>query len=228
MKRRYKLLLIIIIGIVITILISYQNPDTKVKIMAISDGIGMGMTPYNIVGISFNDYLANYYEKSSNLSTYNKDFMISHLTIDELKEYLEKNTKGRISNVPIKQTINNSNIITISIGVEQFADLSLRTKDFTKYINKYIEDYKFVLANIRTFYDKEIIILGLYPTFNFSKNDTLIVNRKLEQIALTTNSKFLDLLPISLNKKYYLKANSYYMNYEAHQKIYRDILKILK
>ena len=57
MKRRYKLLLIIVIGSVLAIVIYFQVHSSKLNLVAIGDGFSLGMTPYNVVGISFNDYL---------------------------------------------------------------------------------------------------------------------------------------------------------------------------
>ncbi len=227
MKRRYKLLLIIIIGSIITFFISTQHKNTKINIMAIGDSISLGMTPYNVIGPSFNDYLAEYYEKNNNLNYFNKEFSIGYLTIDKLNDYLEKNEVGKTSKIPIKQLIEKSNILTIAIGVDEFANLSLRTNDFKEYQDNFINEYKKLLTNIRSFYDKDIIIMGLYPALKFSKNDTLNINSKLQKIADMYNAKYMDLLPISLNEKYYLQKNSYYMSYEAHQVIFKNILKLL-
>ena len=227
MKRRYKLLLIIAIGALLTFLIYFSNQDSKTNIVAIGDAVAMGMTPYNVVGISYNDYLKEYYENKHNLNQYNKEFCLAHLTIEKLLTMLEKNEVSSKSHIPIKQIIDKADILTIAIGVDEFADLSLRTKDFDEAITQFIIDYKNVLATIRSFYDKPIIILGLYPAHNFNKNATLIVNQELLKVADNYQAKFIDLLPISLNKKYYLQPDSYYLNYEAHHEIFTKILAVL-
>ncbi len=228
MKRRYKLLLIIVIGSIITFLIYFHSNKSKINLVALGDGFSLGMTPYNVVGISFNDYLSDYYENKNNLNDFNKEFCLSHLDIEKLDYWLEKNELGKKTRKPIKQVIEQADILTIAIGLDEFADLSLRKVDYEEYINQFILNYKDVLSTIRTFYDKPIIILGIYPAYNLDKNTTLIINKNIQKLSLTYNTKYLDLLPLSLNKNYYLQPTSYYLNYQAHQKIANDILKIIK
>ncbi len=57
MKRRYKLLLIILIGAILTIFINSLRVTSKTNLTSIGDGFSIGMTPYNVAGTSFNDYL---------------------------------------------------------------------------------------------------------------------------------------------------------------------------
>lgn len=227
MKRRYKLLIIIIIGSLITFFIYFSSKEDKINIVALGDAISLGMTPYNVPGISYNDYLSEYYENKNLLKDYNKEFCLSHLTSEKLNYMLDKNEIGKTSHKAIKQIIEKADILTIALGTDEFADVSLRTKDYSEYISNFINEYKNILATIRTFYDKEIIILGIYPAYNLDKNNTITINKELRVLSLTYDTKFLDLLPISLNSKYYLQTTSYYMNYEAHQKIFQEILTIL-
>lgn len=58
MKRRYKLILIIVLGAILTFIINSLRVSSKTNFMAIGDGLSVGMTPYNVAGTSFNDYLA--------------------------------------------------------------------------------------------------------------------------------------------------------------------------
>ena len=58
MKRRYKLILIIVLGAILTFIINSLRVSSKTNFMAIGDGFSVGMTPYNVAGTSFNDYLA--------------------------------------------------------------------------------------------------------------------------------------------------------------------------
>lgn len=228
MKRRYKLFLIIILGAILTFVIYFSNQSSQINIVAIGDGVALGMTPYNVLGISFNDYLKEHYAQNNLLNNYNKEFCLSHLTSKELNDSLEKNAIGPKSNKPIKQIIEQANILTIALGVDEFADISLRTDNFAEYITAFILNYKNILTTIRTFYDGKLIVLGLYPAYNLDKNTVITINKELQKLSLNYDFIFLDLLPISLNSKYYLQPTSYYMNYEAHQKIFKDILRFLK
>ena len=200
---------------------------TKINLVAIGDGLALGMTAYNVVGPSFNDYLSEYLENKNILNDYNKEFCSSHLSSEKLNYWLEKNEIGLKTKKPIKQVIERANILTIAIGLDEFADLSLRNVEYDDYIEKFILNYKNILNIITSFYDEKIIILGIYPAYNLNQNTVININKKIQALALNYNIKYLDLLPMSLNKKYYLQPTSYYLNYQAQQKIADDILHIL-
>lgn len=219
MKRRYKLLIIILVGSIITIIINSIKVTDKSYITAIGDGFSLGMTPYNVAGMSFNDYFVDKLEKTNNFDGYNNEFSKVDLTINELNNYLKDNTKGSSTKVPIKQTIAKSDIVTIAIGIDELAHKSLNQEISNLQIDEYLTDYASVLAQIRSFYQEKIIVLSLYPAYNFDKNDTIELNSRLKVICGKYNAFFIDVLAISLNKDYYLDNNSYYMNYKAHKKV---------
>lgn len=228
MKRRYKLLLIIVAGIILTIFINSTNVISKTRLVALGDGFSLGMTPYKVAGTSFNDYLKENLENSNNLENYNYEFSIAHQTIYELLNNLEKNTLGKTSRIPIKQTIAKADLITIAIGVDEFADKSLVEDITPDIIDKYLEDMNKLLTEIRKFYDKKIIMIGLYEAYNFKKRDVIEINDKLKRICGKYNVIFFDCLGLSLNKEYYLDDTSYYLNYKAHKLIAKEIYRIYK
>lgn len=219
MKRRYKLLLIIIIGIILTIIISYAREENKVSITALGDGFSLGMTPYNVAGISFNDYLKDKIEALGKLDTFNNEFSINHLTVHELNEYLEENTKGKFTNKPIKQVIAASTIVTISIGLDELADKSLIENINETHIDNYISEMNLLLRRIREFYNQKIVVISLYEAYNFKMQDAIELNNQLKKICGKYNASFLDVLAISLKSTYYLETSSYYLNYKAHSLI---------
>ena len=219
MKRRYKLLLIIVSGIIITIIINSITLKNKITLVSLGDGFSLGMTPYNVAGSSFNDYLKEILEENNKLDEYNNEFSQAHLKIHELNEILEDNTLGKFTRIPIKQTIAKAEILTISIGLDELADASLEGNITIDILENYLKEYNNLLETIRNFYDKKIIIIGLYPAYNFDRNDAIEVNNSLKKLAGEFNSQFLDILPFYLNNEYFLDKTSYYMNYKAHEKI---------
>ena len=177
------------------------------------------MTPYNVAGSSFNDYLKEILDENNKLDEYNNEFSQAHLKIHELNEILEDNTLGKFTRIPIKQTIAKAEILTISIGLDELADASLEGNITIDILENYLKEYNNLLETIRNFYDKKIIIIGLYPAYNFDRNDAIEVNNSLKKLAGEFNSQFLDILPFYLNNEYFLDKTSYYMNYKAHEKI---------
>ena len=228
MKRRYKLIIIIIIGAILTILINKTVIKNKVTLVSIGDSFSLAATPYNVAGTSFSDYLKEMYEDNNELEGYNNEFAMNHLTIHELNNYLEKNILGTNSRVPIKQTLAKAEVITIAIGIDEIASISLEQNINEYIINNYLEEMEMLLQSIREFSDKNIVLIGLYPANKFDKNDAITVNKELNKLCGKYKVHFLDILAESLQEENYFSKDSYYMNYKAHKKIANMLYKVYK
>lgn len=200
----------------------------KITLVSIGDSFSLAMTPYNVVGTSYSDYLKEMYEEENKLESYNNDFAINNLRVYELNNYLEKNVIGSISKIPIKQILAKAEIITIAIGVDEMSSKSLEQSIDEDIIDKYLKEMEILLKSIRDFYDNNIILIGLYPAKKFDINDVIIVNKGLNKLCGKYKVNFIDILTDSLNKDYYFSNNSYYMNYKVHKKIAGLIYKIYK
>lgn len=220
MKRRYKLLLIILIGCLITILISSLKTISKTSVTSLGDSLALGLTSYYTIGESFNDYLKEELKQDNNLDDYNTEFCLNNLTISILNDYIEDNKYASISNLPIKQIIAKSDILIIAIGMDELTKYNIVNDEV---INNYLNEINKLLTNIRKFYHKQIILLGIYPYLNLTKNDTLKINSNLQSITDKYNAYFLDILAYSLNSEYYFDNSSYYLNYKAHKLIENDL-----
>lgn len=226
MKRRYKLLIIIITGAILTFVINSFTKEEKIYFTALGDGIALGMTPYDMVGYSFNDYYEESLSSKRKLANYNNEFIEQDLTIEKLQEDLEKNIRGEKTNIPIKQTLAKANIITIAIGMDEMIDYTVKNKLDDERIDEYIKRYEIFLNNVRTFNDNDIVIIGLYSDYNFDKNTVYDINNRLKEMAFKYDCQFLDISAIALNQDYHLNT-SYYLNYKGQQAIYKQIKKIL-
>ena len=227
MKRRYKLLIIILVGAALTILINFVTFKNKLNLVSLGDGFSLGMRPYNVAGPSYNDYLKEYLEAKNKLANYNNEFCQAHLKGHELNDNLEDNALGKFTRIPIKQTIASAEILTISIGLDEFADLSIQNNLTSESADNYLKEMDTLLKTIREFYDKKIIIVRLYPAYKFDQKDAVEINNSLKKLAGKYNALFLDILAYYLNESYYLDKTSYYLNYKAHQKISEDLIKMI-
>ena len=228
LKRRYKILLIILMGIIFTILINLRFPDNKTSLVALADGCAEGMTSYDMVGLSFNDYLNDYLEKQHKLKNFNNEFTIQNMEIEELLDMLQDNKLSCKTKLPIQQIIDQADILTIAIGIDEFTNLSLKNKLNEEAVIKYLNNYETFIQKVRSFYNKTIIIIGIYPTNNIKSDIVYQINKGLEKIAVNYKCQFLDIMALSLKKEYYLNENSYYLNYLGHKEIYNNIKKTLK
>ena len=225
MKRKYKLMIIILISGILTYLIYIFNKEEKIKLVAIGDGIASGETSYNIDGISYNDYLKEYFEDSNQLKHYSSDYSIKNYKIDELIQDIKANTT-RSNKLNINQLLNKANIITISIGEEELVKLSI-TKDLKEEtILNFINKYDALLSIIGKESDASIFIIGFYENKYLSKSDVIILNSELSNIALKYKVNFINIMDIMLDSNY-LDKNEYYFNYKGHKVIADMILNSL-
>lgn len=227
MKLKYKIFIIVFIGTIFTIFISSKTMDQKVTVVAIGDGLSLGMTSYDMVGVSYNDYLTDDLEKKDVLQNFNNEYSIEHQTIEELYMALDKNEKGHKTNVAIKQTLAKAEVITLGIGMDEFVDYSIKNKLNDERIEKFLQYFNAVLKNIRSFYDKELIVISLYPIYGLDKNTIFSINQRILEITHQNKAKFLDIMALSLNPEYYADGTSYYMNYKGHLAIYKQLIKLL-
>ena len=233
MKRRYKLIIIICIGIILTIIINSLKVTSKTSIVALGDGFSEGMTPYNVAGMSYNDYLKELYLKDNNLDDYNHEFTEEHLTTHMLNEIISNNKKGKLTGLPIKQVLAKADLITISIGLNEFAE-----KSFLEKINK---DYKILVdqGKMKTFaYSKLVDELdGLSLKLSRLQDDLDYQLRSITSMKddETRAREQLNTIEDLLKKsKYRLKdykipviPSSYYIELTEAQDAIREIIKEL-
>ena len=215
-------------GVVFTFLINWQMTEDKISLTSLGDGVALGLTNSQVMGKSFNDYLKDDLENRHKLKEYNNEFAIEQLDLEKLNDYLEDNELGKKTKIPLKQIIAKADILTIAIGMDEIMDYQIKNKLNDKRIDDYLNNYQTLIKNIRTFYDKNIVIISLYPAFTIDKNVIYKINKELEILAVENKCKFLDISAIALKKDNYLDNASYYMNYKGHKEIYNHIRKIIK
>ena len=220
-----KIIAIALIGAILSVIIYFFTKSDELTIVSIGDGLSLGMTPYGIEGKSFNDYLKEDYEHRHKLKEYIHEFANSGKTVKELIYEIKENTTLVIKEeeIEIQQAINEADILTISIGMDELAN-----KRITNQIkNEYLEDLEELLSMIKMLNNKKVIVVSLYT---WGRNDLLTIeklNASIRDIALSNNFLFVDINKILLNKEYYLSEESYYINYIGHKMIYNEIKKLV-
>ena len=191
------------------------------------DSVASGETSYNIDGISYNDYLKEYFKSKHLLKKYNDSYAFKNNKLEELLEDIKNNVIDKKNNLNIQQIIHKSDIITISIGEEELIKLQI-TKDLSKEVlDEYIYNYDELIKVLKDITDAKIVIIGLYENKYLDKSNVIIVNSNLSNIAIKYNIVFININDLMLNKEYYLDSNSYYFNYKAHEIISNMIIHSL-
>ena len=227
MRRKYKLLLIIILSVVFAYFIYFLNKEDKIIISSFGDGVSSGETSYNIDGISYNDYLKEYYESKKLLKEYYKEYSEPNYKINDLLTDINNNKYDKINDIYIEQIIHKSKIITLCFGEDELTKLSM-TNDLTEEnIKLFLNNYDEVLNKIKRLTQAQIVVIGLYENKYLSKSNVIIINSELANIVNKHKNIFINISDLMTNKEYFLNKNSYYFSYLAHETISEIIIHSL-
>lgn len=224
MKRKYKLIIIILLSAIFTYLIYFFNKEEKINIVALGDGIASGETSYNIDGISYNDYIKEYFDNKKLLKNYDNKYAIKNYKINELINDLKTNDLKTNEELYIKQILHKADIITLSIGEEELSKLSM-TKDLNlKYIKNFLNAYDNLLFLLKEITDAKIVLIGFYENIYLNKSNIVILNSELSNIAIKYQAVFINISDLIFKDEYLFSKNSIYFNYKAHKEIAEMII----
>jgi len=192
----------------------------EINIVSLGDGLALGMTPYNIEGYSYNDYLKEEYSSLHKLNKY-YDFSSFGKTVKELIYEIKENKTKQVNSeeIEIQRAINEANILTIAIGMDELSEDKI-TKQI---LLDYQDDIEQLLSMIKLLNHNKVIVLGLYT---IKKEEILSVaklNAIIRDAAISNGFIYIDISNIVNNQEFYLDNKSYYINYLGHKAIYEKI-----
>ncbi len=220
-----KILIIGFLGAILSVMIYFYTKSDELTLVAIGDGLSLGMTPYEIEGMSFNDYLKEDFKDKHKLKKYIYEFASAGITIKELIYAIKENKSLVLKNeqIELQRAINEADILTIAIGLDELAS----DKITTKVKKEFKEDFEELLSMIKMLNHNKVIVLGIYKTKNHDYLSIAEINAIIRDITFSNNFTFLDISNIGENAKYYLTKDSYYINYQGHKEIYHKLKKLL-
>lgn len=221
---RKKIILTILVGSVLTFFIYKIFYHEDMNIMTLGDGVGTGLTAYNVKGYSYNDYLKDYYEKNSILKEYITEFSNAEETTETLILKLQNNYTLESTGLSITQAISKAKILTVSIGMNE---LSHKMEIETEEIETYINNIEKIFKLLRIYNKKEIFLTSLYETSFLNNTKVTEINNRLKQLCDTYQVHYIDITDILKNKEYIFNNTSFYFNYRGHRNISEEILKHL-
>ena len=204
--------------------IYFFNREEKIYLVSLGDGISSGETSYNIDGISYNDYLKEYFYSKKILKEYNSSFSKKNYRLDNLIEDVESNIKDKKSNLYIKQVLHKANIITICIGEDELTKLEITNDLNEEKIKEYLNNYDKLIKDLKEVTEAKIIVVGLYENINLNKSNVIIINSELSNIAVHNDITFINIADLMMNKDYFFNNKSYYFNYKGHETIAEIII----
>ena len=193
MKRRYKLLLIIIVSAILVIISYFVFYDNKKIYLAIGDSLSNN-------DYSYINYIKDYYNYDY------KCLSTNYLTIEYLIDSINNNDNK------IGYFIKNANIITISLGTIELYNYEIINDEI---IIEYLNNLYILLSKIRSLNKNPIYLINLY------NNDYFNINDKIKNYIQLFNLKYISYN--DLKDYSFILKNKTYLTYEGHKKVYNIV-----
>lgn len=190
------------------------------------------VTEVNTINItSIGDSIADIKAISNlnNLNKYNNTFISKDYRIIDLLNIIKYNeeTKIKDKDISIHQVLKNSNVLIISIGMNDiYYKINDNTKEIYTYVNNLIAEYEELLTEINKYHYDKVIVLGYYNIQNKNNDIFTYTNYKLKKLVDKYNYTFINLNNyLYNNSKYLLNDNYFYLNYEGYNQIFKLIVE---
>lgn len=248
MKLAKKCLVLVIILISIFLIYKKTTTDHKViNYIALGDSVAEGMNSYGEIGYGYPDYINDYLKKKKISGFYTKGFAKSGYKTSDLKRDIEENKTinedGKTIN--IRSSLRESNLVTISIGANDFLrglnlnniDSKLKNIELTKKeIDNVVKNVDELIVLVKKYAKEEIILIGYYnplPSIKAYKQqiDTLVQysNVKYEEIAEKNSIKFINIFDIfDDNKSFLPNPTDIHPNIKGYEAISKEIIELIK
>ncbi|MGN1000582.1 MAG: SGNH/GDSL hydrolase family protein [Bacilli bacterium] len=235
------------ICVVLAIFVIYKITfNGKINYVALGDSLAKGINPYGEAAYGYTDYIADYLSKNNLLDNYVKEYTKSNYKISDLVNDINNN-KSVIHNetyINIKSTLRESDLITLSIGINDFLDeltvdnLSIKLKDnayLKNKINEISSEFNDLLVLIKKYAKGDIIVIGYYNPFPYEQNykedlDKLIkyLNSEYSNICQKNNVYFVDVFQYFDNRTDYLpNPLNKHPNVLGYNEIFNQVKKVL-
>jgi len=235
--------LIIFILIILFIFFTYFFfKDEKLNYVSLGDSVAAGHNPYGQLGYGYTNYLKDYLESNNKLKDYANFAVSGYMTkdvINDIKNNREITIDNRTRN--IREVLRESNVVTISIGANDFMSgitlNSLDLNDIDKYLKKIdgvSQDIDETLKIVREYAKQDIIVIGYYNPFpilyktNPNKIDNLFnyVDRKYIEICDKYDIKFLSVYDLFKNNSKFLpNPFDIHPNIDGYKAIGNELIK---
>lgn len=220
---KYKIGIIILLGIILTSLIYFHTTEDKINVLALGDGISTGMTIYHVEGYDYNEYLTEDLNEENNLGNYYRYFNEVDETASNLLTKINNNITSIDKKITLKQAIKEADIITISLGMDELNNYAKKNTLGSTKINGFLNKYEEVLSTLRKLNDKKIYVIGLYTSNLIGETKITKINGEIKKLTQKYNLIFIDIENIREQNNFFLQKNNYYTNYKGQEYIYQKI-----
>ena len=231
-KKHQKLIVFIITCLSIYFIYSYSGQQNKITYINLGDGYAQGLNSYNQTSYGYSDYLKDYYEERNELKYYYNGYTNKEMTLKDLKKDIELNTRETNGHTSIKESLRESNLLTISVGLNdirhKLSECDQITQNDEKRIEKEIKkQIDETITEIRKYYKYDLYIIGypnLYPQNSVERELLTALNNKYKSLAKEKSTFFVENTEIEKNKtKYVENPKTIYLNSFGYKKIFENI-----
>lgn len=220
---KYKITLIIILGIFFTSIIYFHTDRDKVNVLALGDGISTGMTVYHVEGYDYNEYLTEYLNEENNLENYYKYFNEVDETTTSLISKINNNIESIDKKIKLKQAIKEADIITVSLGMDELNNYAKKNTLGSTKITGFLNKYEEIMQMLRKLNTKKIYLISLYDSNLINKTKITKINEELKKLAEIYSISYIDITDITTHNEFFIQKNNYYLNYKGQEYIYNKI-----
>ncbi len=118
LKKHYKFLIFILVCLTIFLIFKINNHH-NINYTSLGDSFALGEDAYGRVDYGYSDYVKDYLADEDMLNHYMKSFSTKETSINSLYQEIIVNKKITLNNheMNIKHTLRESNILTLSVGL---------------------------------------------------------------------------------------------------------------
>lgn len=231
-RKHYKLIIFLLVIFVI-FLIYKENHNHYFNYTSLGDGYALGINSYSEIDYGYSDYIKDELLTDKRLKLYTKDFSKKDQSIEHLYESIKTNEKITIDSMEInlKQTLRESNLITMTIGLNDLIYHIAITPEMSEYqLNKIIEEIdnniNELINEIKKYYPKTIYIIG-YPDIPIENIYIKEGINKLNELYQNTKGiVYISTTDVIYNSDF-LNPNNIYPSKEGYKKIADKVLQKL-
>lgn len=240
MKKIRKILFSILIFVIIFLIYKKGNSN-QIIYVALGDSLAQGTTPYGNISYSYVDYLADYLKENHTLKYYTKAYTQNGYKTTNIINQINNNTAIKTENKTtyIKELLRSSDLVTISIGFDDFHEtLNQITPDNNLYqkINNTSLEISNMLKLVKKYAKGTIILVGYYnPLANKIDNSHKInkyitySDKVLQKICKDNGIQFVKISDIfSQNTDYLPNPLDIHPNNKGYIAISNKIIKVME
>ncbi len=234
-KKHIKLIIFLLVCIIIFFI--YQKyQDKRVTYTSIGDGFAGGINSFNDKTYGYSDYLKDYLDKKEILKSYYHNFTYSDMTIKDLYKDILLNAHDQENN-NIRQVLRESNLLTISVGINDLiykmdVEKNISESKKEKILEEIMNYFDKMIEEVKKYYQNDIIVIGYYNFYSQNSVERTLLddlNRNLKEYSEKNHLIFVDNSNLESNLKDYLdNPNVFYPNYRGYGKIFNNICESTK